>query len=308
MRIDVYLLLLAPVLFAWLGPPLVGWLSPAAAARTLTALSVLAACSVLWALVVLCVGGLSRTSGLQYWLHSNQTALAASDPVPRKVGILAVVLLGFVLLHLAVAVVRRARGVRAVARVVVGLTAAGDLLILDDQVPDAYAVPGGFRRPGRIVVTTGMLGSLKGEERLAVLAHERSHLAHRHHIYLAVAQMAVCLCPCLGRVATRIAFVLERWADEDAADVVGDRPLAARALARAALAVAESPDGGAHGPGRPALAYVGLRVSARVEALRTERTVSRWSAVWPVLGVLLLTACLFSDVTSALAHCFAVIG
>src|SRR5690242_16757982 len=65
----------------------------------------------------------------------------------------------------AVAVVRAARR----HAVITGLarrtaaregSAAGDLTVLQDAAPDAYALPG---RPGRIVVTTGMLRALDAE-------------------------------------------------------------------------------------------------------------------------------------------------
>ena len=60
-------------------------------------------------------------------------------------------------------------------------TAGGDLTVLDDAGPDAYALPG---RPGAIVVTTGMLRALDPAEREVLLAHERAHLAGRHHLFL----------------------------------------------------------------------------------------------------------------------------
>jgi Zn-dependent protease with chaperone function len=46
-----------------------------------------------------------------------------------------------------------------------------------------YCVPG---RLPTIVVTTGALAVLEPEQLAAVLAHERAHLAGRHHLLLAV--------------------------------------------------------------------------------------------------------------------------
>ncbi|MEU3458357.1 M56 family metallopeptidase [Streptomyces sp. NPDC006733] len=110
---------------------------------------------------------------------------------------------------------------------------AGELAVLRDSEPDAYALPG---RPGRIVVTTGMLRALRPAEREALLAHERAHLAGHHHRFLVVAALAATCHPLLRGLREPLSYALERWADESAASAVGDRRLAARAVGRAALA------------------------------------------------------------------------
>ena len=115
-------------------------------------------------------------------------------------------------------------------------TAAGDLTVLRDAGPDAYALPGRPGRPGRIVVTAGMLRALDPDEREALLAHERAHLAGRHHLFLAGVALACACHPALRVLRAPMAYALERWADEAAAAAVGDRRLAARAIGRAALA------------------------------------------------------------------------
>lgn len=46
-------------------------------------------------------------------------------------------------------------------------------MVLDDPVPDAYALDGLL---GRIVVSTAMLRALVADERRALLAHESAHL------------------------------------------------------------------------------------------------------------------------------------
>ncbi|MEU0836662.1 M48 family metalloprotease [Streptomyces sp. NPDC005969] len=53
---------------------------------------------------------------------------------------------------------------------------AGDLAVVDDPVPTAFAV---LDMPGRVVVSSGMLRLLDGPERQALLAHERAHLDTR---------------------------------------------------------------------------------------------------------------------------------
>ncbi|MDJ0344005.1 M56 family metallopeptidase [Streptomyces sp. H10-C2] len=110
---------------------------------------------------------------------------------------------------------------------------AGELAVLQDSDPDAYALPG---RPGRIVVTTGMLRALAPGEREALLAHERAHLVGRHHLFIVVAALAATCHPLLRGLRAPLSYALERWADESAAAAIGDRRLAARAVGRAALA------------------------------------------------------------------------
>ncbi|MEW1722125.1 M48 family metalloprotease [Streptomyces sp. NPDC093109] len=118
------------------------------------------------------------------------------------------------------------------ARAVTGST-ADELAVVRDDRPDAYALPG---RPGRIVVTTGMLRALEPAEREALFAHERAHLRGRHHLLLVAAELAALCHPALRALRDPLAYALERAADEAAAADVGDRRLAARAIARAALA------------------------------------------------------------------------
>ncbi|MFD4969807.1 M56 family metallopeptidase [Streptomyces sp. NPDC058424] len=62
-----------------------------------------------------------------------------------------------------------------------GLPAArGPLLVLEDEYPDAWWMPG---HPPQLVVTTGALHRLTGHQLDAVLAHERGH-ARAHHDWL----------------------------------------------------------------------------------------------------------------------------
>jgi Zn-dependent protease with chaperone function len=114
---------------------------------------------------------------------------------------------------------------------------AGGLVVLRDDEPDAFALPG---VGGRVVVSTGMLRMLPSDERRVLLAHERAHLAHRHQLYVQLAGLAAVANPLLRPVYREVERGVERWADEVAAAEVGDRRLAARALARAGLARARS--------------------------------------------------------------------
>ncbi|MFF7335651.1 M56 family metallopeptidase [Streptomyces sp. NPDC090306] len=59
-------------------------------------------------------------------------------------------------------------------------SARGPLLVLEDEYPDAWWLPG---HPARLIVTTGALHRLTAHQLDAVLAHERGH-ARAHHDWL----------------------------------------------------------------------------------------------------------------------------
>ncbi|MFI9391192.1 M56 family metallopeptidase [Streptomyces bauhiniae] len=58
--------------------------------------------------------------------------------------------------------------------------ARGPLLVLEDEYPDAWWMPG---HPAQLIVTTGALHRLTGHQVDAVLTHERGH-ARAHHDWL----------------------------------------------------------------------------------------------------------------------------
>ncbi|MFJ3823521.1 M56 family metallopeptidase [Streptomyces nodosus] len=142
-------------------------------------------------------------------------------------------------------------------------TGDGDVLVVPGSDVDAFALPPYRGRSGRVVVTSGMVRSLGEGEREVLLAHERAHLDGRHHVLSAVADLAVVVHPALRSLREALIFHLERWADEDAARAVGNRRVAAAAIARAALA------GASHGraAGYPLLSAMSGPVPQRVEAL-----------------------------------------
>ncbi len=105
--------------------------------------------------------------------------LAAVYPVPWGLGALATAVLGVVAVRLTSAWRRHAAGQRSLGAVRTA-PAADDLVVVADDRADSYALPG---RPGRIVVTSGMLRTLSAEERAVLLAHERAHVTHSHHRY-----------------------------------------------------------------------------------------------------------------------------
>ncbi|GAA2508098.1 M56 family metallopeptidase [Streptomyces gobitricini] len=108
-----------------------------------------------------------------------------------------------------------------------------EVAVLPDAIPYAYALPGGGR--GRVVVTTALLDCLEPAERRALFAHERAHLAARHHRFLLTVQLAGHTNAFLRPLRTAVSYTAERWADEEAARVVGSRRVVAGAIGKAAL-------------------------------------------------------------------------
>jgi hypothetical protein len=133
-----------------------------------------------------------------------------------------------------------------------------ELSVVGAADAQAYAVPG---RPGRIVVTTGLLRVLDGDQRRAVITHEKAHLQHRHHLHQTGAHLAAALNPLLGGLPDAVAHLCERWADEDAAAAGRSRDIVAEALTLAAMS---RPLVG----GAVLLAAAGGDVADRVNALR----------------------------------------
>ncbi|GAA2358370.1 peptidase M48 [Catellatospora methionotrophica] len=140
---------------------------------------------------------------------------------------------------------RRHRRVLAEARRYSDGTAT--VLTIPDERPQAFAVPG---RPGRIVVTTGMRAHLDDLQLDAVIAHERAHLDHNHHRLVAMADIASAAHPALWWVARHVGYLVERAADEQAAQAVGSRRTVAQAIGRAALGAAAAPGLGLYAAGR----------------------------------------------------------
>ncbi|MFI8996414.1 M56 family metallopeptidase [Streptomyces sp. NPDC053542] len=138
---------------------------------------------------------------------------------------------------------RHLRVRRRAARALAGLPGSR-VAVLPDGAPYAYALPARRPGPGRIVVSTAMLARLDSRERRALFAHERAHLAGRHHRYLLAVQLAARANPFLLPLRTATEFCTERWADEEAAQAVGDRRVTARAVGKAALITRHAPMAG----------------------------------------------------------------
>jgi Zn-dependent protease with chaperone function len=126
--------------------------------------------------------------------------------------------------------------------------------IAHSHKPYAVTLPG---RAGQIVISTAMVEMLDDDERRIVVAHEQAHARYRHDRYLLTAELAAAVLPPLRALARRVHFSIERWADEAAAAVCGDRELVAVTLGKVALQT--------HSP--TVAGFAGLGVAARVGAL-----------------------------------------
>lgn len=159
--------------------------------------------------------------------------------------------------------------------------APGPLIVVPDERPAAFALPGW---PGRIVATRGLLQTLDPAERRVVLAHEQAHLDGRHDLHLAVTALSAAANPLLLSLPGAVRLATERWADEEAATAAGDRRLVARTIARVADCRPE-----ATGP-RGAMAITGGEVAARVRALVRPPTGARLPVVVAVAVLALVPA------------------
>ena len=252
-------------------------------------------------------GGLSMIGallvhGLAPWGHSLPeavrsvvTAHPATDPVRGDhwvaltlAGVLASELLGVLLLSW-VRTARTRRRHRELLELVVRPSAElPDTRLLEHPAPVAFCIPGA--RP-LLVLSSGMVAELDGDQLAAVVAHERAHLREHHHLLLlpfVAWEAALPVLPAAGRAHATVRELVEMRADDVAlASLSGTAPR--RTLARAIVAAA----GGAGGTGVPtgALAISGSVTGARVVRLLEPpaplSAAARWTAL-AAAGLLLL--------------------
>jgi Zn-dependent protease with chaperone function len=246
------------VLFAVTGPGLARRLPPAAATRLLVPASLVVAASGVWVLVAVAFMWVAQFPAVSRYGDWSAEQLREGAPFPTVIPVGCALLALLAVGRATTAGTRRVRHLLAVRRSCRDLGAPGSLVVLDEHRPDAFATPGAH---GRIVVTTGLLRALNADERRALLAHESSHLTHRHAWWLLAAELAVAANPMLNRTVRAMGHAVERWADEDAAHAVTDRRLVARTLARTALLVRAAP------PVPESLPATGGDVPGRVRAL-----------------------------------------
>jgi hypothetical protein len=287
-RISVYVPLLVTVVLAMLAPGPARRLAPRPAAWALACAALVTALGWLGSLALLAFSGFARIPQVAAEGRWSVPALSADDPVYLTVATVAALALAASCVALGVAAVRQARHLGWARRECRRLSGDTELAVLDDASPAAFALPGA---PGRIVVSRGMLRCLGDGEREALLAHERAHLRGRHHLFQTLWRLTAAVSPLLRPLADTGGFILERWADEEAAAQVGDRRIVARSVGRAALASA------AHPPRAGILAAAGGAVPQRVRALLAPPPPRR--ALPFVGGALLLALCCTSLANAA---------
>jgi len=170
------------------------------------------------------------------------------------------------------------------------------MVVLDASQLAAYCVPG---RPGTIVVTSGALAILEPAQLGAVLAHERAHLAGRHHLLVALTRGLAAVFPAVPlftRGPVEVARLAEMRADDAAALRAGRRPLIEALLAMGTGAAVPVPVA--------ALAAAGYAVAARVQRLlepphRASRTRHALALICVLLVLPVVSALVFALASSS---------
>ena len=191
-------------------------------------------------------------------------------PVPRWAGALAALAFGVLLACAVVRTIRIAVSLGRADRLARRLRGrCGPIVMVNDAAGDAFTISG---TRGCVVISRELFAGLEPAERAVLAAHELSHLNRRHHLYVHAAELAAAANPLLRNVGDAVRLGVERWADEDAARALGDRPATGRALAGVALRRHRLAQAHPIGPGPRRGSRWALRVSAshvtvRVQAL-----------------------------------------
>ena len=276
---------------------LLAWPVPAALARSRWPVRDPLVALVCWQAVGL-AGGLSMIGallvhGLAPWGHSLPEAVWAvltSRPAEGAVrgdhwgaltlaAVLAFQLVGVLVLSW-VRIARTRRRHRDLLELVVQPAPQPDARLLEHPAPVAFCIPGA--RP-LLVLSSGMVAELDEEQLAAVVAHERAHLAERHHLLLlpfVAWKAALPVLPAAERAYASVRELVEMRADDVAlGSLRGSAPR--RTLAEAIVAAAGRPGGGAVPTG--ALAVSGAGVRARVVRLLEPAdplpATARWAAL-----------------------------
>ncbi|MER6166249.1 M56 family metallopeptidase [Streptomyces violaceorubidus] len=252
-------------------------LHPRTATRLLTVVAaVMALCSTVCLALVMVVGT-AQLPGNPLPDGWSDPEVRAAVPYDEIVGKAAIPALCAVVSASARALWRHGRVRRRAHRALSGLPDTG-VAVLPDDVPYAYALPGGRR--DRVVVSTALLDCLEPGERRALFAHERAHLAAGHHRFLLAVRLAALANPFLRPLRTAVSYTAERWADEAAARTVGDRRAVATAIGKAALVSRGTPVATLAGLAAPG--PVPRRVAALLGPAPAVRT---WPPVFTSVGL-----------------------
>lgn len=213
------------------------------------------AANVLWISVVSLLGiwfvslrYLTHIGWLVEFIPWCSSMLGTHAPVPGWVG--------FPALLAAVVGALRFRRFGSMQKTLRRAKVSGVSVVASDEV-FAYVLPG---RNSPTLISTGLLTRLNADECSVVLAHEKAHADFRHDRFLTFARGAEILVPFIRPLTKRLAFSLERWADDVAASAVsGDRRLVALTIAKVALLMPRGLN--------PALSFSGLGEAARIRYL-----------------------------------------
>ena len=272
-------------------------MSPARAVTLTTVAALAAALSTGATLTALALGYLAGWAPVAARGHVSTTALRTLAGVPGWMGLSAAGLVGVLLAAALIRATIIGCALYRAERLCRSLPGATGTVFVDE--PDIVALAG-WR--GRILLGRPLYERISVADRAVVTAHERSHLRHRHHLYLHAVEIAVAANPLLRSARGVVGLGIERWADEDAAVAVGDRVGAAQALARVALVRKELRNTAVTIPAVPAgplLAAAAGDVRLRVAALLGPTTRNRRSRL---LVPLVLTALVLVLGVASLAH------
>ncbi|MFI0151378.1 M56 family metallopeptidase [Streptomyces lydicus] len=258
MLISVYVPLAVTAVLTVLAPWLSRRLAPRPAAWALACVALVTTVGWTGSLALLAFTGVAQIPQVAAEGRWSVPVLRAEDPVHLTVAVVSALILLAGAVSLVFAAVRQADHLLRARRECARVPGDSQLVVIDDDTPQAFALPGA---PGRVVVSRGMLRCLDNKEREALLAHERAHLRSRHHLFQTMWRLTAAVNPMLRPLANAGGFALERWADEEAAAHVGSRRVVARAVGRAALASSSRVSS------TPALAATGGAVPQRVRAL-----------------------------------------
>ena len=118
-------------------------------------------------------------------------------------------------------------------------------MIVDSAERAAYCLSGttATARSGTVVLTTATLTSLHRDELVAVIAHERAHLAGRHHLllgFLAALRRAAPGVPMFVEADREVARLLEMCADDAASRRYGPKSLVTALLTMSSAPVPQT--------------------------------------------------------------------
>lgn len=308
MHDDVYVCLALTAIAGPLVSVLVRWLRPRTATVVLTVTAVSLAVATWASLAILLLGALARLDiGSDRGYVAHRASLMRGLTRPELASAAALVMV-CVAVASAAFVIRRGRAFVASFAHASSFAGRERVVVTPQEAADAYAVPG---RPGRVVVSAGMLRALDPTDLQVLLAHEHAHLNHRHHLHATLVRLAVAANPFLRPLARAADFQIERWADEIAAQEAASRHHVATTISKAAVAssrtlVRRPTLGLGIAPGRRSLRSAGP-VPRRVAALLAPATPNNPVALGAIVAILLLGALLVGEAAGDLAGLLAVV-